>query len=89
MYRPSGLPTDSMRSQRRGGTNVDPGEGDDYAAGEFAPEDEQDYDGGDAQSIDSYRTHEQMTMGSPNGRTLDELERMTREPNSAWTHGTV
>ncbi|WWD15901.1 hypothetical protein CI109_100325 [Kwoniella shandongensis] len=86
MYRPARAPSASIRSGRRGGTNVDPGETDmaqDYDEGRF---DQNDDDRRQEADAASYWTHDNMSYATP--RTGARLEdEMTVGPTSVWTRG--
>ncbi|OCF54144.1 hypothetical protein L486_08340 [Kwoniella mangroviensis CBS 10435] len=82
MYRPARAPSTAARSQRRGGTNVDPGE-----TGEtpFTPEEAYENAPGDGAS---YWSQDDITARSPRtGAGGLEDEALTIGPTSVWTRG--
>ncbi|WVW83109.1 hypothetical protein I302_105127 [Kwoniella bestiolae CBS 10118] len=82
MYRPARAPSTAPRSQRRGGTNVDPGE-----TGEtpFTPDEAYENAPGDGAS---YWSQDDITAKTPRtGAGGLEDEAMTIGPTSVWTRG--
>jgi len=69
-------PASSVPSSRRGGTNVDTGEGTNQA---YPPEERFE---------DDWESHAGVTMGSPRSG-VESQEHMTLAPTSAWTTGTL
>ncbi|WRT67121.1 uncharacterized protein IL334_004087 [Kwoniella shivajii] len=83
MYRAVRAPSTTVKSHRRGGTNVDPGEAGDSP---FTPEDEAAYDNapGDGASYWSQEDVTHRTLNTGAGELEDE---MTAGPTSVWTRG--
>ena len=69
-------PSASVRSSRRGGTNVDPGEGEEVG---YTPEERVE---------DDYASHAGVTLGSQKSGGENQ-EQMTLAPTTAWTTGTL
>jgi hypothetical protein len=95
MYRPAQprFPSgSSVRSGRRGGTNVDPAENggqpmryDDDENGVFLEDEDED---GEDEGV-SYATPGRETRRSPRPEEDEYFETMTRGPTSVWTGGTT
>lgn len=77
MYRPARAPS-RVRSGRRGGTNVDPGEGDITPGKMYNEVHEQDGE--------SFWSEDNITQGTPKTSRRFE-EEMTMGPTSVWTRG--
>ncbi|KIY31533.1 hypothetical protein I305_06004 [Cryptococcus gattii E566] len=80
MYRPDRAPS-RVRSSRRGGTNVDPGENTNIP-GEMYDEIHEQQDG------ESFWTHDDITQGTPKTNRRFE-EEMTVGATSVWTRGDI
>ncbi|WWC61136.1 uncharacterized protein I303_103715 [Kwoniella dejecticola CBS 10117] len=82
MYRPARAPSTAARSQRRGGTNVDPGEG----GQPIVPNPEEAYENapGDGASVWS---QDDITARTPHTGAGGFEDEMTIGPTSVWTRG--
>ncbi|WWC90045.1 uncharacterized protein L201_004976 [Kwoniella dendrophila CBS 6074] len=87
MYRPARAPsTIASRGQRRGGTNVDPG---DNAEAPYTPEEAYEHNQGNRDGGDgaSYWSQDDITARTPRTGAGDFVDEMTVGPTSVWTKG--